>query len=108
MMHEVEKSDFSILALKRANEAEGAASESVEQRGRAEGNTGQARMRLTLSRGSMFPGRDRVPERARQHKKERFTALLHHVDIEMLRSAFFSLQRGAAAGIDGLTWREYE
>ena len=108
MMHEVEKSDLSIVALKRTNEAEGAASESVEPRERAKGNTGQDRMRRTLSRGSVLPGLDRVRERARQQKKERFTALLHHVDIEMLRSAFFSLQRDAAAGIDGLTWREYE
>ena len=108
MMHEPEKSDLSILALKRTNEAEGAALESVEQRERAKGNTGQDRMRRTLSRGSVFPGLERVRERARQQKKERFTALLHHVDIEMLRSAFFALQRDAAAGIDGLTWREYE
>ena len=75
MMHELEKSDLSILALKRTNEAEGAASESVEQRERAEGNTGHARMRRTLSRGSMFPGLERVRERARQQKKVRFTSL---------------------------------
>lgn len=108
MMHEVEKSDLSIVALKRANEADGAASESVEPREGAKGNTRQDHMRRTLSRGSMFAGLERVRERAREQKKERFTTLLHHVDVEMLRSAFFSLQRDAAAGIDGLTWREYE
>lgn len=108
MMHEPEKSDLSIVARKQANEADGLATESVEQRERAEGNTGQARARRTLSRASVSPGLDRVRERARRQKKERFTALLHHVNVELLRSAFFSLKRDAAAGVDGLTWREYE
>jgi len=37
----------------------------------------------------------------------RFTALLHHVDIELLRSSYYNLKRGAAAGVDGVTWQEY-
>jgi hypothetical protein len=56
----------------------------------------------------MFSGLDRVRERARQEKKERFTALLHHVDVDLLRAAFFWLKRDAAPGVDGVTWREYE
>ncbi len=56
----------------------------------------------------MFSGLDRVRERARQEKKERFTALLHHVDVDLLRAAFFWLKKDAAPGVDGLTWREYE
>jgi hypothetical protein len=50
----------------------------------------------------------RVRERARQQKKERFTALLHHVDVDLLRAAFSWLERDAAPGVDGLTWRQYE
>jgi hypothetical protein len=45
---------------------------------------------------------------ARTRKKERFTALLHHVDIDLLRIAFLALQRDAAPGVDGLTWWDYE
>jgi group II intron reverse transcriptase/maturase len=37
----------------------------------------------------------------------RFTALLHHVDIELLRGSYQNLKRGAAAGVDGVTWQEY-
>ena len=44
----------------------------------------------------------------RQEKKERFTALLHHVSIDLLRAAFSWLKRDAAPGVDGLTWQEYE
>jgi group II intron reverse transcriptase/maturase len=56
----------------------------------------------------MFSGLDRVRERARQEKRERFTALLHHINVDLLRAAFFWLKKDAAPGVDGLTWREYE
>jgi RNA-directed DNA polymerase len=56
----------------------------------------------------VFSGLDRVRERARREKKERFTTLLHHVDIDLLRNAFRWLKRDAAPGVDGLTWGEYE
>jgi RNA-directed DNA polymerase len=51
---------------------------------------------------------ERVRQAARTRKKERFTALLHHVDIDLLRTAFFALQRAAAPGVDGLTWPDYQ
>jgi retron-type reverse transcriptase len=38
----------------------------------------------------------------------RFTALLHHVDIDLLRSSYYNLKKRAAAGVDGVTWQEYE
>lgn len=56
----------------------------------------------------MSPGLDRVREAARQRKKERFTALLHHVTVDLLQAAYSCLKRDAAPGVDGLTWREYE
>jgi group II intron reverse transcriptase/maturase len=51
---------------------------------------------------------ERVRHAARQRKKERFTTLLHHVDTSLLRLAFYALKRGAAPGVDGITWRTYE
>ena len=51
---------------------------------------------------------DRVRQAARQRKKERFTALFHHLSLDLLRMAFFALKRDAAHGVDGLTWRDYE
>lgn len=108
MMHKSEKSDPSILAVKPANNSGRSETESVERREGAEGNTGEHRIRRTPSRESVFSGLDRVRERARQEKKERFTALLHHVTVDQLRAAFTRLQRDAAPGVDGLTWQEYE
>jgi group II intron reverse transcriptase/maturase len=51
---------------------------------------------------------NRVRQAARQRKKERFTALLHHVNADTLRTAFYALKRKAAAGVDGVTWQDYE
>ena len=51
---------------------------------------------------------DRVRQAARQRKKERFTALFHHLSPDLLRTAFFALKRDAAPGVDGLTWQAYE
>lgn len=108
MTNEPEKSDPSTVATKLTNGAGLSASEPVERREGAKGNTGNARTHRTPSRGSVFSGLDRVRERARQEKKERFTALLHHVSIDLLRAAFSWLKRDAAPGVDGLTWQEYE
>src|SRR5438045_8917686 len=49
-----------------------------------------------------------VRERARKNKAERFTALLHHVSVELLRESYYGLKRKAAPGVDGVTWKEYE
>lgn len=108
MMHEQEKSDLSIVAEKPANNSGRPEAESVEPRGRTEGNTGGPRTHRTPSRVSVSPGLDRVRKAARQRKKERFTTLLHHVTVDLLKAAYSWLKRDAAPGVDGLTWREYE
>jgi group II intron reverse transcriptase/maturase len=56
----------------------------------------------------MSSGLERVRERAKAEKKARFTALLHHVDVDLLRASFSWLKRDAAPGVDGMTWRQYE
>lgn len=108
MMHEQEKSDLSTVAEKPANNSEGTGAELVERRERAEGNTDKTHTRRAQNRGSVSSGLERVRERARREKKERFTTLLHHVDVDLLRDAFGWLKRDAAPGVDGLTWGEYE
>jgi RNA-directed DNA polymerase len=50
----------------------------------------------------------RVRQAARQGKKVRFTALLHHIDVDTLQQAFYALRRKAAPGVDGVTWQDYE
>lgn len=109
MMHEPEKSDLPIVAEKPANKSGRPEAESVEPRGRTEGNTGGPHTHRTPSRmSSVSPGLDRVREAARQRKKERFTALLHHVTVDLLKAAYSWLKRDAAPGVDGLTWQAYE
>jgi RNA-directed DNA polymerase len=108
MMYGVEKSDSAIRATKPANKAGQRAAEWAEQRAETEGNTGQPRTQRTQRRASVSPGLDRVRSAARQRKKEKFTALLHHVSVDLLRDAFLALRRQAAPGVDGVTWQDYE
>jgi len=107
MMHDREKSDFSIVAVKSPNKAAQAAAEATERREEAEGNAFKPSTLRTPSRASVTAGLERVRQRARLKKKERFTALLHHVNVDLLRFAYASLKRDAAAGVDGVTWEEY-
>ncbi len=107
MMHGAEKSDPSIVAVKPANAAGQPPAELVEPREGAEGNTIGHGMRRTPGRASMSHGLDRVRQAAKERKGERFTALLHHMDVDLLRSAYGWLRREASAGMDGVTWDAY-
>ena len=51
---------------------------------------------------------ERIRQAARERRKERFTALFHHIGIELLAEAFCELKADAAAGVDQLTWKDYE
>src|ERR687893_1376932 len=103
-----EKSDPAIVARKPANKAGQPAAELVERRAGAKGNADQQSTPRAQNRVSVSQALDRVRQAARQRKKERFTALLHHLSLDLLRVAFFALKRDAAPGVDGLTWRTYE
>ncbi|ARS55739.1 group II intron reverse transcriptase/maturase [Ralstonia solanacearum] len=107
MMHGTQKSDSPIVAARPANKPERSGAESAEPRGGAEGNATQSHTCRTQSRESVFQRLDRVRHAARHRKRERFTALMHLVDVELLRQSYFWLQRKAAAGVDGVTWDQY-
>src|SRR5229473_3101219 len=107
MMHGQEKSGLAIVAENRANMDGRPSMEGGERRAGAKGNTNQTDTRRTPSRASVSPGLERVRTAARLDKEERFTALLHHVDIALLRQAYLWLKREAAPGVDGVTWAEY-
>ena len=108
MMHERGKSDPTIVAVKRANEAERSVEEPVEPRVGTKRNAGRQSTDRTLCRTSVTQALERIRRTARERKKERFTALLHHIDTDLLEAAFFALQERAAPGVDGVTWRDYE
>jgi RNA-directed DNA polymerase len=103
------KSDRRVVPTKPPNKAAGnVAAEAVEGRGLAKGNSPERNAFRTQGRGDAPRALERVRQAAGRDRKQRFTALLHHVyDIERLRAAYFTLKRDAAAGIDGQTWRHY-
>src|SRR6185437_12184954 len=108
MMHGRGKSGSAIVAGKPTNAAERSAAEPVEPRAGAKGNAPQHNTSRSQSRGAVSHGLERIRQAARQRKGEQFTALLHHISVEHLGEAFFELEENAAAGVDGLTWRDYE
>ena len=108
MMHEPEKSESVVVAVKSANNAEQSVAELVEPRTGTKGNVNQQSTRRAQDRESVSQALERGPARRAARKQETFTSLLHHVCPEMLRTAFYALKRDAAPGVDGLTWDTYD
>jgi group II intron reverse transcriptase/maturase len=108
MMHDPRKSDSSVVPTKSSNKAAEPAAEAREGSGLAKGNSRERHDDRTQGRLSPSDGLERVRQAARRDRKQRFSALLHHVyDVERLRRAYLGLTRDAAAGVDGETWRHY-
>jgi RNA-directed DNA polymerase len=102
------KSDGPIRANKSPNNAEEPALEAMEQRGPAKGKPGRQNARRTQSRESAPNELDRIRQAAQRDRRQRFTALLHHVySVGRLRAAYRALNPKAASGVDGQTWKEY-
>jgi len=107
VMDDCGKSDDPVVPAKPVNNAQGGAAESVEGRGSAEGNAA-SETRSGLRAGSSAPSElDRVRRAAQKDKDVRFTALLHHVDVDRLRAAYWAIRPKAAPGVDGVTWVDY-
>lgn len=114
-VHADEKSDACVLPMNDPNK--GAASkpvpaEDLEGRQAAKRNAEQPPAPRTQRRTRASMGLDGVREAARANKvtgKEvRFTALMHHITPQLLIDSFMKLKKSAAAGVDGVTWRDYE
>src|SRR5260370_30243434 len=108
MVNGGEKAHPAIVAAKPTNKAERSAAEPAEPRAGTEGNAEQGGTLRTPGRASASHGLDRVRQAAKERKKERFTALLHHITVDLLEEAFFDLKKKASPGVDGLTWEAYE
>jgi len=96
-----------IVPMKRSNESQGGPQEVVEGRTLTEENAEQPNSNRTPSRTNGSSGLDRVRQAARGNKQLKFTALLHHINIDLLRSSYYRLKRQAAPGVDGVVWQEY-
>ena len=108
MMHDHGKSDRSIVPTKPPNNPGAPGAEVVEGRERAKGNSLERATPRTQWRTGVSQALERVRHVATRDRKQRFTALLHHVyAVERLRAAYVALKREAAPGVDGETWRHY-
>src|SRR6478752_133906 len=108
MTHGHEKSDSAIVAVKPANKAVQPAAELVEPRAGTKGNAEQQSTYRTQSRESVSQALDRIRKVAKERKKEKITALFHHISSDLLEEAFYELKEDAAPGVDRLTWKDYE
>jgi Reverse transcriptase (RNA-dependent DNA polymerase) len=103
------ESDGRVLPAKGPNKGGSLSpAEGLEGRRPTKENTEQAAASRMQSWGNALAGLHRVREAAKREKQLRFTALLHHVSVTLLANSFYALKRGAAPGVDGLTWQEYE
>jgi group II intron reverse transcriptase/maturase len=107
LVHDSGESYNDIVPAKQPNKTEPSAAEAVEGRSLTKENTQEPNPRRTPSRESGSSGLERVREAARKDGKLKFTALLHHVSIDLLRQSYYSLKKQAAPGVDGMTWEEY-
>ena len=94
--------------MKDSNKDKLSLAESPEGSDRIEENDPSPRTVRIQQRAAVSAGLEGVRQAARRQATGRFTSLLHHLTPEFLSSSFYSLKRQAAAGVDGVSWREYE
>ncbi len=108
VVHAGEKSDTPVVPRKPPNKGDDPA-EVVQERGVAKANADSDPAPRTQSRNNCASmGLEGVRVAARRNKTVRFTALLHHITPQLLVESFYALRHDAAAGVDGVTWRDYE
>jgi hypothetical protein len=95
-MHDNGESYSGIVPARPTNKGSKLPAETVEGRPLTKENVGEPNPDWTLSQENGQSGLDRVREAARRNGKVRFTALLHHVTVDLLRGSYFSLKRKAA------------
>src|SRR6202162_5843986 len=106
-MSGMEKSDLPEVARKRANKAASAAAEPVERRGGAHENADLQNTVRMQPREAVTQAQARIREAVIRNRQGKLTALLHHINIDVLRASFFGLKKSAAPGVDEMTWTEY-
>ena len=107
-MNVTEESDSGIVPMNHSNKDDNQFTESGEGRPLIKENTRQLNMFPTQSGGSMSQGLAGVRQAAKENKELKFTALLHHLTVDLLRESFYRMKREAAPGVDGVNWQEYE
>src|SRR6202165_298965 len=103
-----EESDSGILPMNHSNKDGKPLAEREEGSPLIKENACQPNTYPTQSEKGVSQGLAGVRKAARENKERKFTALLHHLTVDLLRESFYSLKRKAAPGVDGVTWQEYE
>src|SRR5712692_4411941 len=103
-----EKSDCAVVPVNQPNKEGLPFAVARDGRAQTEESIIQSRMCMTQSGKRMSQGWDGVRPATRERKQERFTALLHHLSVGLLRDSFYALKRQASPGVDGVRWQEYE
>jgi RNA-directed DNA polymerase len=106
-MHAAEESDSGVVPMNQPNKSGQPLAEVGEGRPGIKENIAKLNTQPTQSGGGVSQGLSGVRQRARERKQEKFTALLHHLTVDLLRESYFALQRKAAPGVDGETWQQY-
>ena len=106
-MYVPEESHSGVLPMNHSNKDGKLSAESGEGRPLIKENVRQPNTSPTQSRERVSQGLTGVRKAAGNNKEMKFTALLHHLTVELLRESFYSLKRKAAPGVDGVTWQEY-
>src|SRR5438552_1397084 len=107
-VHVCEESHSGVVPMNHSNKDTRSSAESEEGRPLIKENAGQSNTHPTQSGKGVSQGLAGVRKAARGHKEMKFTALLHHLTVDLLRDSFYSLKKKAAPGVDGVTWQEYE
>src|SRR6202166_1051743 len=107
-MHAFEESDSGIILMNHSNKDGKPYAEREEERPLIKENTRQPNTYPKQCEKRVSQGLAGVRKAARENKEMKFTALLHHLTIDLLRESFYALKRKAAPGVDGVTWQEYE
>jgi len=102
------ESDCAVVPVKQSNKEAQASAEAAEERAQTGENAAQPDTSPTQSGERVSQGLGGVRRAARERKQERFTALLHHLTVNLLRESYYALKRNAAPGVDGVRWGEYE
>ena len=106
-MDEMKESDTVIVATKAANNGERSPAEQLERRTVPKGKPENPHTYQAQNWERVSQGMDWLRQFVKRNPQERLITLLHHVNVDSLRAAFYALKRDAAAGADGVTWQEY-
>ncbi len=107
-MHVLEESDCAVVPVNQPNNEERSSAEVWEGRAQTKENIARSSTSPTQSGKRVSQGLSGVRQTAKERRQERFTALLHHLSVNLRRDSFFLLKRQAAPGVDGVTWKEYQ